>query len=303
LFLSQDADLAPEERKLLQENATEDFTAAHEQMGSAISAASLAYCLARNDVSTTPAKRYGEEVVRLGLRSPAVLNNLGYCLSETPAVEDAIRILREARDLAPNLQTPLYNLAIAEFKLAERELKASCMRMAPRRARQSKESVSKAVAHIGAAHLHLNDAEAYIIATQKRGATTARMELTAASIYGAACLVQIELSEADQADMVTKHHEACLNACKNALALGVQPTRLDQDMFQWINAACALPEKKPVLREFSEELRKEVQSVDRRRDARSTVPDAVSDQRLVNPFLEDILPVLVDLPSLPRKSG
>lgn len=155
-----------------------------------------------------------EKAVRLGMSTPAVLNNLGYCLSLTNPVE-AEKRLRQAVEQAPPLQAAYRNLAWVELLLAkEAVLKA-------RRERNRKRAQDAAI-YEGQAEEKSQAAIQHIESARRLGPRSAELEFAAARIHAFACTLS------GDADTRQDRMESTLRSCQGAVELGWPPQMLKE---------------------------------------------------------------------------
>lgn len=155
-----------------------------------------------------------EKAVQLGMSTPAVLNNLGYCLSLTNPVE-AEKRLRQAVEQAPPLQAAYRNLAWVELLLAkEAVLKAHKER--------NRKRAQDAANYEGQAEKKSQAAIQHIELARRLGPRSAELEFAAARIHAFACTLS------GDADARQDHIESTLRSCQGAVELGWPPPMLKE---------------------------------------------------------------------------
>lgn len=206
LRAAESEDLSEPDRAALLLSASEDFAAtliqtddSGNKIESPEAAASLAYCLTQMK-NYEEAKNCFAQAVEQGLPTPAVLNNLGYCLNVTGDLAGASERLRQAIETAPTLQAAHHNLAIVQWRLAQQAITI---------ARGEEEVKRKYQAAIGC-----------IESARRLAPRSAELEFTAAQIYAFAC------HQLPGTDERQERIEKALRCCQAAVELGLDPQKL-----------------------------------------------------------------------------
>jgi serine/threonine protein kinase/Tfp pilus assembly protein PilF len=205
------------ERAGLLQSALERFRTSWRQTGNAAAAASLAWCLTQKG-TRNEAKDYFAQAAALGLTTPAVLSNWGYCLTATGNSEEAVARLEDAVRLDPKLQAARHNLAMALSHLARDEI------MRTQLAGRGGSRISAAEHEARAACL-LRSAQEHIDIARQSGPTSADLECVAATIYANASGI---IQETDNEAAVRQQEllDKAWRACQAAVELHLPPARL-----------------------------------------------------------------------------
>jgi len=228
---SQRAGLDDSARSRLLRSAWDRFEESWKQTDSAESAASLAYCYAqmgnRDEVAA-----FLDSAVKRGLKTPAVLNNLGYSLSKQRRFVEAAARLQDAIRLDPKLQAAYHNLAEAEWKLALEEFtKAKASRSLP-----SKDAAARQEAKVAAARREARGVELYrsafkhIDAARRTGPRSTDLEFLAARIYADASAAFQKNPDPAVKTQGDELLEQAWRSCQAALELSLDPHTLQQEV-------------------------------------------------------------------------
>ncbi len=202
---SQREDLNGPERSKLLRSARERFDASWTRTGNAESAAGLAYCYSQMGYYVE-GEIYFAKAVDMGLTTPSIQNNRGYCLLQTGNLEKAAARLEEAIRLDRSLQAAHHNLALVQWGLAQ----SATQDADDARVDRLKEVAAKHKAQ--AEELH-NSAIGHINAARNCGSPSAEVEFDAACIYASNGLL-----------------EEAWASCQAALKLDLPPQKITKNV-------------------------------------------------------------------------
>jgi serine/threonine protein kinase/thioredoxin-like negative regulator of GroEL len=208
------------ERSARLRSAHQAFDANWMRYPSAEAAASLAWCLLQIG-NHNDARCCFDKALQLGLATPAVLNNLGYCLTKTKNLAEAAVRLEDAVRLDPTLQAARHNLAVVAWRLVLDE-RREC-----ERARRQGDH-DRAASHEARAAELLWSAMEHVEAALQSGPRSAELELVAANIY--ACLSASRPQDANPETEALKQEslEKALKSCQAAMKLHLPASRLKE---------------------------------------------------------------------------
>jgi len=221
LMASQRAGLGEVERSGKLSSARKFLEASWKQTGSADSAASLAWCETQMG-NHGEATNYFVRAAELGLATPAVLNNWGYCLAKAKKLVDAAVRLEDAVRLDSTLQAARHNLAVVEWRLAGEEV------FRAQRERRDNGGKDIEARHQARAADLLQSARKHIDAARTSGPRSADLELAAASIYASAAAAVVGRTDPDSAAWEQEFLEKAWSFCQAAVELHLPPVRLKE---------------------------------------------------------------------------
>ncbi len=228
---SQRADLDDAVRSRLLRSAWESLQESWKQTESAESAASLAYCCAEMG-NRDEAAAFFDSAAKRGLKTPAVLNNLGYSLSKQRKFEEATARLRDAIRLEPKLQAAHHNLAEAEWKLALEEFtKAKASRSLPSKDAAARQEAKDAAARHEARGMELyRSAFKHIDTARRTGPRSTDLAFLAARIYADASAAFQKNPDPAVKAQGNELLEQAWKSCQAALELSLDPHTLQQEV-------------------------------------------------------------------------